>query len=231
MDTNNYDINEFDIEILIKDFNALTLNGVIENMRLVKKLQDKSDGYAVGIILDDIENLSYDIMTLISNKDMVMYEQLEVDKYSMVTNEEITLIRFMIGGNMFVENIDYIQEIVTLDANKLDEAGSSSTNNKLNLRGLEIPIINLYEKWHLQRIETGLLEGQTLVIINTKWNEEVNKYAVRVDPFTKYSVFASRFGISSQCCSKLYGKFARECWDCAEDKQAVFLDWNKIFKN
>lgn len=216
INTEKYDVNQSDVEVLVRDFNALMLNGVIENMRLRKILHDKSDGYAVTIILDDIENLSYDILTLITDEELEISEQLEVKEYSKITNEEIHLIKLSIGDYDFVENIDYIREIVTIDNCELGD--------KFNLRGVEFPIIDVFKI--LNQPYTASTQGVTLAIVSTKYDNETNEYAVVVDPFPRYSVYKSRYGRSTTCILDIDSKYVRESWNCHEDKQAVYLDWN-----
>lgn len=218
VNTDDFDVKQNDIEILVRDFNALMLNGVIENMRLRKILNDKSDGYAVTVILDDIENLSYDILTLITDEELEINVQLEVKEYSKVTNEAIHLIKLSIGNHDFVENIDYVREIVTVDSIDLGEI--------VNIRGVEIPVIDLFKRFEQSHISSN--QGRTLVIISTEYDNENKNYAVVVDPFPRYSVYKTRYGISTECKVEIDNKYVRESWDCYEDKQAVYLDWQSF---
>ena len=220
INSGNYDVNQNDVEVLVRDFNALMLNGVIENMRLRKILHDKSDGYAVTVILDDLENLSYDILTLITDEELVISEQLEVKEYSKVTNEEIHLIKLSVGHYDFVENIDYIREIVTVDDCDLD--------GQFNLRGVQFPIIDLSKSLG-QNYKTSVI-GKTLVIIRTTYDQQSKEYAVIVDPFPRYSVYKSRYGTPVKCALEIDKKYVRESWSCHEDKQAVYLDWQAFDK-
>ena len=206
------------------------MNGIIENTRLSKKLQDKSDGFAVSIILDEIERLSYKIYTLITENEIDEVVQLEIDEKSKITNDRIKLLRLMIGTHMFVENLDYVQEITIIDHSQL-ESNNKKGREFFILRGMKIPIINLYDKWNLIKNKVNEDYGYTAVIINAKWKEKINTYAVLVNSFSKHSVFTSRFGVASKCKLEKYIGLTRECWNCAEEKQAVFLDWDNLFDN
>lgn len=220
VNTDGYDIKGNDIEVLVRDFNALMLNGVIENMRLKKILNDKSDGYGVTVILDDIENLSYDILTLIADEELEITEQLEVKEYSRITNEEIHLVKLRIGDYNFVENIDYVREIVTVDSIDLGET--------FNIRGVEFPVIDLFETFEQSQISSN--QGRTLVIISTGYDKETKEYAVVVEPFPRYSVYRTRYGIPTECKLDINKEYVRESWNCHEDKQAVYLDWQAFDK-
>ncbi len=215
-----YDVKKNDVEVLVRDFNALMLNGVIENMRLKKILNDKSDGYAVTVILDDIENLSYDILTLITDEDLEITEQLEVKEYSKITNEELHLIKLSVGNYDFVENIDYIREIITVDSIDLGETFS--------VRGVEFPIVDMFET--LKQSHRSSSPGRTLLIISTRYDIETKEYAVLVDPLPRYSVYKTRYGIATECKLDIDHKYVRESWNCHEDKQAVYLDWQALDK-
>jgi len=201
-----------DLHLMLRNFSLLGLNGMIENLRLKKILQDKTDGYTTAILIEDIKNLFDDILDLIYNQSPPTLVELEVKDPSLASQDTITLMAFQAGGRRYVENLDYILEVVSHHG--------PIEKNLLPLRGLEIPMLDL-----------GANTDQafkTILVIQPAYSGDKTLYGVLVDDIHQNNIFSSRIGRpSGQRDTTL---FIREAWDSMDPDQFLFVDWLGLAK-
>jgi len=217
-----------DFSNILEQLNLLILNGLIELIRLNECVSKNWDGISVSIILDEIRMLVCDLMELFKYKKIEPIEAVELSCYSSVTDMRLFLLQVRIGGNVFVENIRYIQQIIRFTSN--DKTIFDFKDNTINLKGIKVPVVDLYNQFRLTKTSFAANSSTNYaLIVNTDWDQPNKLFAVLVDDIMSISIFKTKFGVSSPCRSAVfYPEFIRECWDADNDQQMLFVDWRNI---
>lgn len=214
-----------DFSSILEQLNLLILNGLIELIKLNECVSKNWDGISVSIILDEIRLFVCDLMELFEYKKIETIEVAELRSYSSITDMSLFLLQASIGGNVFVENIRYIQQVISFA--KDDTTVFNCKDNTINLRGMKIPVVDLYSQFQLTKPSAaGNDSTNYAIIINTDWDEPNKLFAVLVDDIISSSIFKTKLGVSSPCRSTIFSSdFVRECWDTTTDRQMLFINW------
>jgi chemotaxis signal transduction protein len=208
----------------LEKLNLVAQNGCIEMLRLKQYADYGNNTIGLAVIMDEIRNLAYELMKLFDYKEIRTMKQIEITCFSKVTNLGLFLLQATIGDKTFIENVQYVDEIIMYD--ERDSSLFDSKGEFMNLRGNKIPVINLYKKLNYKKANTS---KKYAVIMNTDWKEPNRFFVVLIDELASNSIFKSRLGINSQYKSNLYpAEFVREAWQTADNEQVVFLDWVKL---
>ena len=206
-------------------------NGWLEMLRLYGGLGPRHhDASPLAVILEEIKTVTEDIQELFGiTKARPFIIQPELKHPSNITDVQIFLLQSSIGGEPFVENTAYVQEVVTYaDGDK--QFGIK--HGCLTLRSTSIPVIDCYTRFGFDRRGTVDFAGRSCaMIINTAWEKESKKYAVLLDSLPQSFGFYSRFPEGKNVDSRsavFSNKHVRACWDTLTEEQMIFLDWESL---
>jgi len=214
----------------------LSFNGWLEMLRIgVDFDPDKnyilpSGSRNLSVIFEEIRNVARDMRVLFNlaetHGDLL---QPELKKESRVSNAKLFLLQATIGGEAFVENTAYVEEVITyVDG----DPHFGIKDGHVMLRGVKIPVVDCYARFKLDRSRIKDVAGRSCVlIIKTAWEKEPSLYGVLVDALPQTFGFFSRFseGESTDSRSQVFANpYARACWDTVDDGQMIFLDWNAL---
>ena len=210
----------------------LSLNGMLETMRVAHFNNHITPFmYPSAAIMDEIKNTTRDIRNLFDmESESNILPQPELKNESRVSDAKIFLIQATIGGEAFVENAAFVEEVHTyLDGDPL----FGIQDGYYQVRNAKIPVIDCYAKLNLDRsfIKTTDDGQSCAIILNTAWAKESTRYAVLVDSLPQTFGFYSRFseGESTASRSKVFtSPHVRACWDTVDDGQMIFLDWKSM---
>jgi len=214
----------------------LSFNGWLEMLRIgVDFDPDKnyilpSGSRNLSVIFDEIRNVARDMRGLFNLAETQSdLPQPELKKESRVSNAKLFLLQAAIGGEAFVENAAYVEEVHTyIDG----DPHFGIQDGYFQVRGVKIPIVDCYTRFNLDRSrikETP--RGSCILIIKTAWEKEPSLYGVLVDALPQTFGFFSRFseGESTESRSRVFANpYARACWDTADGGQMIFLDWTAL---
>lgn len=207
---------------ILEKLNLVAQNGCIEMLKLN---QNSACGNNIGlaVIMDEVKNLACDLMKLFEYHEIETMQLPEINCFNKVTNLGLFLFQATIDGRTFVENIQYIHEIIMYDTS--DSSLFDSKREFMNLRGNKIPVIDLYKKLGSEKANAS---RKYAVIMNTDWNEPNKRFAILVDEIASNSIFKTRLGVNSQYRGNLFpAEIIREAWNTASDEQVVFIDWDR----
>ena len=201
----------------------LSVNATLEMLRVNPMLSDMSINKSMAVLVEELRMLSIEIGSELGalpgarvwQKSYILPEVISPLKSSGKTD---FFFRFSIGGFPFAENTANVQEV---RYHTLNVEGDT-----LNLRGLEMPVINCYRHFNLPRTEPGKF-GDSMMIIQHDGTDKV--YAVLIDCLDINAIFSSRIGCNVPYkADNVFSKYTRECWDVAGDDQLAFVDWEKL---
>jgi chemotaxis signal transduction protein len=211
-----------DLSGLLTNMNLLLQNGLLEVIRVGKIEESVHTSKSIAVALDEMRQLRDVLDELLENRRTLYLATPEASRPSPVTDASLQLFQATIGGLHFVENVRYVLEIFTYDKTTGIQYG------ELTLRKMRLPVIDVSAKLGLTERPADKNLG-TALVINVDWHAKGSLYAVPVDGIATNCIFHSRIGMRAQ--PKATGfppEYTRECWDAAEEKQFVFLDWVKI---
>jgi chemotaxis signal transduction protein len=196
--------------------NLLALNANLENYRM-RAAAEKSDYRSMSVCVEEIRALACSIINLLekpeSTNDKPIPEVIAPLKSAEISDY---FLQYSIGGIPFAENLNYIKEI---------NYPEKITSKIWNLRGLEVPVIDLYKRFKLKEVEG---DRQTVMILGLNGSQSHdNIYAVPVDGV--YGIFISKIGYNvPPKAGHAFADYTRECWDVIGDDQLLFIDWQKF---
>jgi chemotaxis signal transduction protein len=213
----------------------LSFNGWLEMMRIGVDFDHTnvikpSGSRNLAVIFDELRNVTHDIRCLfdLANPHSDL-PQPELKKESRVSNAKLFLMQATIGGEPFVENAAYVEEVHTyIDG----DSPFGIRDGFFQVRGIKIPVVDCYARLKLDRTHIKKTTvGSCMLIIKTDWEKEPNRYGVLVDALPQTFGFFSRFseGESTDSRSKIFANpYARACWDTVDGGQMIFLDWKLL---
>jgi len=202
----------------------LAVNARLEERRL-GQLLDRSDSRSLSVCVEEIRALTEMLLGL-SGKSFSSKPRILSETASPLKSTELDdcFFRYSIGGVCLVENVGNVMEVEYVAKTAL-EGGA------LNLRGLKVPVIDLYGRFELTH-ENMDAERQTLMIIYPDRRKKDELYAVPIDDDLNSAIISLRIGYNVPPESgHVFAGFARECWDAVGGGQFVFADWEKLIAN
>lgn len=214
----------------------LSFNGWLEMLRIGVDFDPEknyilpSGSRNLSVIFDEIRNIAHDMRCLFglgsTQSDLL---QPELKKESRVSNAKLFLLQATIGGEAFVENATYVDEVITYICG---DPHFGIRDGQVQLRGVKIPVIDCYSRFNLDRSRIIDVGGRScMLIIKTAWEKEPVRYGVLVDALPQTFGFFSRFseGESTDSRSRVFtNPYARACWDTVDGGQMIFLDWKSL---
>ena len=205
------EINKDAITPTAVELNLLALNTALESFRLGAR------GKQTAICAEDIRNLAYEICILLDENTAVQAKKIVMpwSKNPLSTvNQNNEFMLFMVAGVPIVENLIYIQEVAV---------GLEETNGYINLRGKEIPVLDMF------KILDKSLENRTFIILRTPWADKNHEFAVIVDSCS--GLFYCPIGTPIKPpVDNLISRYVRECWENENGEPFYFMDWNKLYE-
>ncbi len=215
-----------DSDEAIPQLRMLIVNAMLEAARATDNYTDgrpparKYKEFAV--IFNEIDATLAGLLELFGMKPELPAIMPRVSRYSRVIDSAIGCLLMTIGGVDFVENVRNINEVV--------RGPVDISDGILKLRSLRIPIIDCHKILSLPKPDASRL----IVIVNTGYDGDNDLYAIPVDNIPQ--LLSSKVGISSifradaipKC--GLTADMLREVWDCEEERQMLFLDYNALIK-
>jgi len=189
----------------------LAYNAAIESHRLEEK------GKQAAVCAEEIRSLAYILTTEISD-DVPLDRQPEnaipwaKTPLTTVISNNLCFFLFRAGDIYFVENLINIKELC---------CGLMENNNKVIVRGNELPLINLLKHLGINS------DNCKYIILRAPWAEKNNEYAVAVDDFT--CLFYSPIGTPIPPPADMpLAKYVRECWENENGNPFYFMDWVRM---
>lgn len=185
----------------------LALNNAIESSRIGWR------GKPAAVCADDIRGLAYELATLFDDSNLKKHEVITPIPKDCITSassgNEFLLLN--IGGIAVVERLSNIKELCMYNG---------CTDTHLNLRGMEIPLIDGYSLLGTPK------EEPVFVILQTPWAEQNKTYAVLADV---ECLFFSPIGKLVDAPADMpLAKYVRECWESENSTPFYFMDWPKM---
>ncbi|MCL2703801.1 MAG: hypothetical protein FWE91_09370 [Defluviitaleaceae bacterium] len=185
--------------------NLLAFNSAIESHRMGWR------GKPVAVCADDIRSLAYEITKLFDGNTNQLRRCVPLPKNRMTSVDRgIDYLRINIDGIAIAEPLINIKEICFAER----------TETHVKLRGMEVPLIDLYKQLGKTQDEP------TYIILNTPWAAQNKTYAVTAN--VTY-IFNSPIGIPTAAPpdTPLAG-YIREYWESENGEPFLFLDWPKL---
>jgi len=213
-----------DIIKTIQQVRLLSVNGVVEMLRL--NMQSDETNTQLPILLEALNNVSNDLIELVSTSKTTECVRLEIKDKNLTTDHSIFLMTLKIGSQIFVENIQYVQEVFCY--NKVTDHELFDDDNNVIIRGEKISVIDCYDKLNLvNEVELANQMG-IAVVVDTKWDQNPKKYAILVDDIIRWAVFKSPLGRDVSCKEEQLSNYTRACWNSEHNQQLMFMDWKAL---
>lgn len=196
----------------------LVTNGWLEVLRLHESqliLKKR-----IAVILDEIDTLVEDIQRefdLKSDLPLTVPRISARNKVVNLLNHMDTFLLFTIGGKVFCEAASNVLEIFLYPPEQQPE-NPGAEGVYVHIRGVKFPLLDYYKK--LSAEKKG---SQTVLIIRTEYEAEPKEYALLVDG--RPQIFYSLLGEPAKPVD-LPEEIVRECWNCQEDLQMRFLNYD-----
>lgn len=193
---------------LAQRLNLLAINGAIEAIRITG-----FTGRQAAIYADEIRELADGILCLFDETFAARKKQ-TAPPWAANPSSAACSGRFLLmqaGGISFVEPAANIQEVCVASARE---------DGKIQLRGMELPFIDLYRLLGKER------ESRTHVILRTPWAEKNHTFAVTADAAL---VFFSPTGKPAAVPEGMpLAGYVRECWENESGEPFYFMDWPRM---
>ena len=189
--------------------NLLALNNAIEAYRLGER------GKAAAVCADDIRNLAHEITLLFNNGENRQEQHIIpvlMPKNRMTTVEKNQgFIVMNIAGVTVVEQLLNIKEVCM---------NFEHSYTHLNLRGMEVPLVNGF------KLLGKTQKATAYVILQTPWAAQNKTYAIAADVtgINQYPI-----GIPAVVPADTpFAEYAREYWESENGVPFLFLNWPKM---
>ncbi len=198
------DINKDQIVEFAFMLDLLALNCAIEAFRLGHL------GKQAAVCANDIRNLANEIVCLFNTETADKAKQCAHPwpKYPQTSVGKSEFLHLVVNGINILENMANVQEVCACMSRKGDA---------INLRGMELPLVNCY------KILGETREPSTYVIIKTPWAEQNKTYAaaaevkgIHLTPIGKHADAPDNMPLA---------KYVRECWENENGELFYFIDW------
>lgn len=206
------EIDKKSLAVLGTELSYLALNAAIEANRGGQR------GKAMAVCAEDTRNLALELAELLGDGEQREDAPPPMASKPMTTVEQgVCLMQFMIDGYRLIENLSFIQEVVTNTADQ--DAGH------LSLRGMRIPVIDCFSLLGKANV------SPFYVILRTPWAKANERYAIAVDELDVSAIFYSPVGVPvAPDPAMALAEHTRECWESTDGEPFRFMDWPRMVK-
>ena len=223
LDTDDF-IQNTDIVKTIQQVRLLSVNGVIEMLRM--NMASDETNTQLPVLLEALNNVANDLIELVGTSKTTECVKLEIKDKNLTTDHSIFLITLKIGSQLFVENIQYVQEVFCY--NKVTDHELFDNDNNIIIRGEKISVIDCYSKFNLvNEVELPNQMG-IAVVVDTQWENNPKKHVILVDDIIRWAIFKSPLGRDVSCNEEQMSNYTRACWNSEQDQQFMFMDWKAL---
>lgn len=208
-----YNNEEVNITESLFQLESMALNGCIEALRVNDSNFIVKPTKPVAVIFDEIVNLSNDIKTLFKYRTSEFQTYTRVSPRNSVLFGRLPFLQMRIGSQCFTENLQFVREVFRFNDVK---------DGKILVRNRTITVLDTSKI-----LEKTATSPEFLVIINADFSQdEDNIIALPVDCLP--IICWNDIGTTSQVASDIPKEIIRECWNCEEDNQMLFLNYTYL---
>lgn len=215
------DINKETISDATLEMRYLAVNGCLEMLRLHEnKLHTKKK---LAVIFDEVRNIADDVaqaFDISSELPLILPRVLQKSTIvpdNIVMSSDLRFVVFEIGGKQFCESTTNVREIFLYPVDKI-------ADTSVKIRGEDIPLLHCHSELNLQLPQKKFLP---LVIISANYQTIPTQYAFAIDGVP--DIFFASIGRNVNP-KNIPSEFIRECWNCEEERQMMFLNYAAIPK-
>ncbi|MDR0937711.1 MAG: hypothetical protein LBM98_13645 [Oscillospiraceae bacterium] len=203
-----FDADEAQAIEIAREMRLLSLNGVLEMMRVEEKAPGTNK--AIAVCVTDIIELMNEFIgasTGVSIQPSLLPAPSEPIQSINVVSK---LVPFSVGGVPLIESAEFVREVFQVSAKSLAEGS-------VTLRGAKYPLVKLADINCGERVTVLLIQrGKQPVAVPI---DDSDLYVVNLAPIGKAVPPAP---------AHKFAEYARECWNAEGGGQFVFVDWDKF---
>lgn len=191
----------------------MAINGCIEALKIDQENRGSERTKSLAVIFDEILSLMKDIKIFFKEPSSEAPIYTPVFPKNSVLFERLPFLNMTICGQNFVENLQLLQEVL--------RAGNNIKGSKVFVRDRSIEIIDT-----MKAFNANVIKVEFFAIINLLYEQPESFVAVPLDCLP--SIRWSDIGVNTQSTSNIPEKMIRECWNCEENQQMIFLNYKKF---
>lgn len=195
----------------LEELNLLTLNGTIEALRLDGKEQSRKTTKPLAVIFDEIRMASGELCRFLGGRVSESLMVTPVSPQNRVLSGRFPYLAMTLGGKIFYENVECIIEVIKDVAEE---------DGMLLYRQNASPVLSAAP---LQKKETIPV---CYVLLNQSVGHDPSKcMALPLDAYP--SIIWNGVGTDTALPEEA-AAYTRVCWNCEENQQMLFLDYEKL---
>lgn len=203
----------------ILQIKLLAINGCLEMLRVQEEKWTAKN--KISVILDEMNHIAAEMETALGMPEepsMILprvSEKSAVVADTVIRNSNLRFVLFTIGEKQFCEPTDCVNEVFLYPTNQLD-------TTMLKIRGQELTLLNCHNRFSVPMPKKDFLP---VLWITDRSHTIPKQYAVVIDGVP--DIFFSGIGRPAVP-SGIEETDVRECWNCEEDRQMIFLQYEAL---